>query len=231
MSKTKAKKPASRKRVKEESPPARDNGDEEEAYSDSGDEEAEEEEKKPVKMQKQFVDVGIRNFAMPGNNGNRDTPEEYKKKLDARNTLILREKERLLAEVTAPREDRSDKLLKWECEIKGIAREGIRPILLQRLANHDAGLAVMTSRHERVIAASEINAKQAVAANKERDSIILRLGNGKGSEGLMALPHDLIRGKLLPLLSVFDLVCLARTCKYLCKGKRFLCFKNAFKSD
>lgn len=99
----------------------------------------------------------------------------------------------------------------------GLASDGIRPILLQRLANHRAGKAVMRTDHQHYVSVSKEAATAARAVAGDKEQVILRLGNGRGEEGFLALPHELIRGVLLPLVDPFSLICLARTCKYLHK--------------
>lgn len=76
----------------------------------------------------------------------------------------------------------------------GLASQGIRPILLQRLAGYRAGQVVMRKEHEHYVLAAKSAAETALANAGEKQQVILRLGNGRGEEGFLALPHDLIRG-------------------------------------
>lgn len=165
--------------------------------------------------QQQLVTASIKSFLRPKLEDCTDEAD-YKRRLQARDGMVLREKERILSTITAPRDERDDKLLRWECEVKGIASEGIRAILLQRLAGHDQGQRVLMAGHMNQAKAARIDPEEARESSlAQKAQVIRQLGNGRGEDGFLALPHDMIRHALLPYVDLFSLVCLARTCKYL----------------
>lgn len=161
------------------------------------------------------VTASIRAFPVPKKAQCADE-EEYKQRLAAREVMVTREKARILSGITVSRDERADKLLKWECQINGLSDEGIRAILLQRLAGHDAGEKVMLAAHLNQAKAARIDPEEARKDSLlQKPTVLLRMGNGRGEEGFLAVPHDVIRNAILPRVHLFALVCLARTCKYI----------------
>lgn len=191
---------------------------------------SEEQEKTPEKGKKrerELVTASIKSFSRPKYSDCADEAD-YKRRLEARNVLVMREKERILSTITAPRDERDDKLLRWECEVKGIASEGIRAILLQRLAGHDQGRNVLMADHMNQTKAARIDAGEARQESlTQKKQVIRQLGNGKGEDTFLALPHDMLQNALLPFVNLFSLVCLARTCKYLTRDATQELWKRA----
>lgn len=133
-----------------------------------------------------------------------------------------------------PREKRSDVMLRYECEIKGIACTGIRELLLQRLKKHDAGEKVITAAQiSKRITFDEVRASwDALMGNGTTGRVEIRPGEQQrykySGNTLKDLSHDVIRHNLLPYLThPGDLVSMMRVCRYLHNDARAIALERS----
>ena len=137
---------------------------------------------------------------------NRAITEKYEADLLAQRRQAVKE----LDDEGVLREERADLMLRYECEVKGIASTGVRVLLLERLEKHGRGEEVMQTGH--TLAKNVIRPDKVThftpAHQTNRRALSFEL------DGICCLPHDLIR-MILPFVDNTSLFVLAHACKYL----------------
>lgn len=122
-----------------------------------------------------------------------------------------------LEEEGVPRSNRTDPMLRYECENKGLDNTGVRLILLDRLARHDRGDAVMTASLTKRVRLEAADISPQIETHRVTPM------SATGAMGLLGIPHPVIRAHIFSRVrNVETLFAVARSCKYLCKDALFV---------